>query len=218
MASQTTENYLKALFYLSENQPEISVTDLSKEMHVSLPTANSMVKKLQEHEWVVYEKYKPLMLTKKGKKRAALIIRKHRLSEMYLVEKMGFGWEEVHDIAEQMEHIDSPSFFEKIDEILGHPTVDPHGSPIPNKDGSLTLPNYIHLSEVEIGKTAEVKGLTQSDREFLVYLNTNRIEIGTQIKIIAKELFDHTTQVSYSDFKTKTLSQKVTDKLLVEVI
>ena len=218
MASQTTENYLKALFYLSENQTEISVTDLSKEMNVSLPTANSMVKKLQEHEWVIYEKYKPLLVTKKGKKRAALIIRKHRLSEMYLVEKMGFGWEEVHDIAEQMEHIDSPSYFDKIDELLGHPTVDPHGSPIPTKDGTLTLPNYIHLSEVEVGESAEIKGLTQSDREFLVYLNTNKIEIGTIITIVSKELFDQTTQVSYSNFKSKTLSQKVTDKLLVEII
>jgi DtxR family Mn-dependent transcriptional regulator len=135
MASQTEENYLKALFSLADEKGEISVSELSRILEVSMPTANSMVKNLHEQGLVHYEKYKPLSLTLKGKKEAALIIRKHRLTEMYLVEKMGFGWEKVHEIAEQIEHIKSTAFFDRMDELLGHPTIDPHGSPIPDKHG-----------------------------------------------------------------------------------
>jgi DtxR family Mn-dependent transcriptional regulator len=115
MASPTEENYLKALFNLANEQGEINATDLSSILQVSTPTVNSMVRNLCKQGLVNYEKYKPISLTAKGKREAALVIRKHRLTEMYLVEKMGFGWEMVHEIAEQIEHIKSPVFFDRMD-------------------------------------------------------------------------------------------------------
>ena len=126
MMTLTEENYLKALFHLSVENPEVSVLDLSKSLDIKMPTVNSMVKKLASKGQVRYEKYKPLQLTEEGRRSAGLIIRKHRLVEMFLVEKMGFGWDEVHEVAEQLEHIRSPKLFRKIDEILNHPKTDPH--------------------------------------------------------------------------------------------
>jgi len=137
MPTQTKENYLKALFYLHQKDPLISLTDLSKDLGVSMPTVNDMVKKLQAKGWVVYTKYKPLQFTEAGTRQAAMIIRKHRLAEMFLSQVMGFGWEEVHDMAEEMEHLKLEQFFDRMDELLGFPTVDPHGSPIPNKEGRI---------------------------------------------------------------------------------
>ena len=129
--SLTEENYLKALFALSNETDEVTVNELSKRLGIKMPTVTSMMKKLAEKKLVNYQSYKPLKLTEKGKKEAGIIIRKHRLTEMFLVEVMGFGWEEVHEIAEQIEHIQSPIFFEKMDEMLGFPKIDPHGSPLP---------------------------------------------------------------------------------------
>ena len=127
MISLTEENYVKALFNLSNESGEVNVNELSKWLQIKMPTVTSMMKKLAEKKLVHYESYKPLRLTEKGKKEAALIIRKHRLTEMFLVEKMGFGWENVHEIAEQVEHIHSPDFFEKMDELLGFPKMDQIG-------------------------------------------------------------------------------------------
>ena len=112
MPSTIKENYLKALHYLNQNTSKISLTDLGKSLNVSKPTVNDMVKKFQANGWLIYEKYKPIKLTPKGKKAAALIVRKHRLAEMFLFKIMGFGWEEVHDIAEELEHIQSDLFFD----------------------------------------------------------------------------------------------------------
>ncbi|MEO0469934.1 MAG: metal-dependent transcriptional regulator, partial [Bacteroidota bacterium] len=170
MASQTVENYLKALFTLSGERGIVNISDLSKHLAVSKPTANSMIKKLNEQDLVYYEPYKPLSLTPKGRKQAALIIRKHRLTEMYLVDKMGFGWEEVHEIAEQMEHIKSPAFFARMDEMLEYPTIDPHGSPIPDRDGNIEWKSYHKLCECKAGDEVFLAALTHSSTEFLHYL------------------------------------------------
>ncbi|HZW70176.1 MAG TPA: metal-dependent transcriptional regulator, partial [Hanamia sp.] len=127
MNSLTEENYLKALFNIANKDGEVNVADLSKSLDLKMPTVTSMVKKLAKKKLVHYESYKPLRLTEKGKREAGLIIRKHRLTEMFLVDKMKLGWEDVHDIAEQIEHLHSPVFFEKMDEMLGFPKLDPHG-------------------------------------------------------------------------------------------
>ncbi len=137
MYSLAEENYLKGLFHLSDEAGEVGVNELSRHLGIKMPTVNSMVKKLCDKGLVHYESYKPLRLTPSGRKEAALIIRKHRLTEMFLVEKMGFGPDRIHEIAEQIEHIQSPEFFEKMDALLGYPTVDPHGSPIPDKAGQM---------------------------------------------------------------------------------
>lgn len=214
-ASPTEENYLKALFSLANDSEEVSVSDLSQALNVSNPTTNSMVKRLSEKGWVEYKKYKPIKITKKGLRLAASIIRKHRLTEMYLVERMGFGWEEVHEIAEQIEHIDSAAFFSRMDEILGSPITDPHGSPIPDKNGKIHQHNYSHLSSMKQGQRVVVKGLNDSSKEFLEYLNSKGLELGSILRIKEVEPFDKTMEIETSDNQKLTLSTEATKRLLV---
>lgn len=218
MASTTEENYLKALYNLSNNQGEVSISDLAQSLKVSMPTANSMVKSLQKSDWVIYEKYKPVTLTPMGQKEAALIIRKHRLTEMFLVKKMGFGWEEVHEVAEQIEHIHAPKFFERMDEMLGHPTIDPHGSPIPDNQGRMKEFSYTPLSTCKPGQTVQLTALTNSSTEFLEFLNSRKLALGTELKVLSREAYDLSLVVSYTDHPQETLSEKVSERLLVRVL
>ena len=218
MATHIKENYLKALYYLDRKDKNISMSDLSKDMKVSIPTVNSMVKRLQEEKWVVYEKYKPLRITKKGKRQAALIIRKHRLTEMYLVQLMGFGWDEVHDIAEEIEHIKVDALFDRMDTLLGFPTVDPHGSPIPDKNGNIAQHSYLELSEATPGKRYRVCALKDSSKEFLQYLNRQEIKLGTTLEVIRTEPFDKSMKVTYGNTSSLVLSNDVCNRLLVEQI
>ncbi len=215
MPSQTKENYLKALYHLSRKGDKITISELSKQMEVRIPTANSMVKRLQENGWVVYEKYKPLEITAEGRKAAALIIRKHRIAEMFLVEKMGFGWEEVHNIAEEIEHVNSEAFFDKMDEMLGFPTLDPHGSPIPDKDGFTKANNFIPLSDVEAGKEVILSALKHDSHDFLKHLNEIQLELGLKLKVLSTTEFDGSSTIQYRGSDERTLSKMVTEKLLV---
>ncbi len=218
MASSTEENYLKALFNLSNSLGEVNLSELAHGLQVSLPTANSMVKSLQKSGWVNYEKYKPLILTPEGQKEAALIIRKHRLTEMFLVKKMGFGWEEVHEIAEQVEHIHAPKFFQRMDEMLGFPTIDPHGSPIPDNQGRIQEFSYVPLSSCKPGQTVQLTALTNSSTEFLEFLNSRKLALGTQLKVLSREAYDLSLVVSYQNHPQETLSEKVSERLLVRVL
>jgi DtxR family transcriptional regulator, Mn-dependent transcriptional regulator len=218
MASSTEENYLKSLYNLANAHGEVNLSDLAASLQVSLPTTNSMVKSLQKSGWVVYEKYKPVTLTKEGQKTAALIIRKHRLMEMFLVKVMNFGWEEVHEVAEQIEHIHAPKFFERMDQMLGFPTVDPHGSPIPDPHGKVTPLSFTPLSYAKPGQKVQLAALTNSSTEFLEFLNSRNLSLGTQLTILSKETYDQSMVVSYTGHPSETLSEKVCERLLVRVL
>jgi DtxR family Mn-dependent transcriptional regulator len=214
MDSLVEENYLKALFYLSDKKGEVSVNALAKQLDVKMPTVTSMIQKLATKGLVDYRKYRPIGLTKTGRNKAATIIRKHRLTEMFLVEKMGFGWEEVHDIAEQIEHVDSPAFFRKMDEILGHPLFDPHGSPIPDRDGKIHRKAYRSLSECEQGDQLTLMAVTDSSDAFLRFLNGKQLALDTGIEVLSVESYDGSMTVSY-DKRQEVFSKSVCDKLLV---
>lgn len=216
MNSLVEENYLKALFSLSNEKGEVNVNELSKRLGIKMPTVTSMMKKLAGKKLVHYESYKPLKLTEKGKKDAANIIRKHRLTEMFLVQQMGLGWEDVHEIAEQMEHIQSPKFFEKMDELLGYPKIDPHGSPIPDKNGKIVWKEYIPLSACKAGESVRLAAVINTSTEFLKFLNGRELKLAVKIKIKSIEAFDKSMVVSYAQRKNETLSQVVCDRLLVE--
>jgi DtxR family Mn-dependent transcriptional regulator len=218
MNSLIEENYLKALFNLSNDKGEVNVNELSKRLGIKMPTVTSMMKKLSEKKLVLYESYKPLRLTEKGKKEAAVVIRKHRLTEMFLVQKMGFGWEDVHEIAEQVEHIQSPLFFDKMDELLGFPKLDPHGSPIPDKNGKMVWKEYKKLSDCKIGDTIKLSAVINTSGEFLKFLNSRELSLGLKMKIKSVEPFDKTMIVSYSKHLSETLSHIVCERLLVEKI
>ena len=217
MGSQTEENYLKALYKLSDKEGKINVSDLSAALSVSVPTANSMVKKMDTQGWLRYEKYKPLTITAKGKKMAAAIIRKHRLTEMYLVEKMGFSWENVHEIAEQVEHVKSEAFFDRMDELLGFPKFDPHGSPIPGKDGKTEKLDLVRLSDCGAGKKVTLSALAESSQDLLNFLNDRSLLLGTELMIHTKEAFDGSITVSYAGHEREMLSKQVSQSLLVEL-
>lgn len=218
MPTHAHENYLKALYYLHIKNPEISLTDLGQVLEVSKPTVNEMVKKLHKQGWVTYEKYKPLTLTATGKRQAAMVIRKHRLSEMFLSEIMGFGWEEVHEMAEEIEHLRTEKLFDRMDELLGFPTKDPHGSPIPDKEGNFSKLDYKTLAQAKVGDKLIIRALRNSASDFLVYLNKKEICLGLEITVDQIEVYDKSFTVSYAAHKNVVLNHAVASSLLVDKI
>lgn len=215
MNSLTEENYLKAIFHLLDSENQVTVNELSKFLQIKMPSVNSMMKKFADKNWVIYETYKPIKVTELGRKEAAIVVRKHRLTEMFLVEKMGFGWENVHEIAEQLEHVHSEDFFDKMDEILNFPKVDPHGEPIPDKDGIIITQNLKKLSECKVNDIVILTSVTISTDDFLNYLNQRNLALGAEILIKYIEKFDGSMQIAFSD-RTETLSKMVCEKLLVK--
>ncbi len=216
MISLTEENYLKALFNLAADNGEVAVSDLSKRLGIKKPTVTSMMKALAKKNLVQYESYRPIRLTESGKKEASSIIRKHRLTEMFLVEKMGFGWENVHEIAEQVEHIHAPEFFERMNELLGKPTFDPHGSPIPDQNGQFITIEQRKLSDCPIGEKLILSAVVNTSVEFLTFLNKHEIKLGIPISIIAIEPFDRSMTIAYGNRSSQVLSHTVCERLLVE--
>lgn len=217
MKSLTEENYLKALFMLSQKNKEVLVNDLSKELDITMPTVTAMMKRFAKKGWVIYESYKPIQLSEKGFKEAALIVRKHRLTEMFLVGVMDFGWEFVHEVAEQIEHIESPMFFDKMDKMLNYPKIDPHGSPIPDKNGKIIQLDYIKLADCKPGDKAVFRAVINSTEEFLTFLNDRNLPLQTLLKIKSIEVFDQSMLVEYND-EMYTFSEKACQLILVEKI
>ena len=216
MISLSEENYLKAIFHLADKENTVTINEISKFLDVKMPSVNNMMKKFAEKNWVRYESYKPLKITDSGKKQAALVVRKHRLTEMFLVEKMYFGWENVHEIAEQLEHIHSETFFDKMDEILNFPKYDPHGEPIPDKDGNIIAQDLKKLSECEKHHKVIFTSVTISDDDFLTYLNIKNLELGKEIEVLAIEKFDKSMTINIDGCPT-VLSKMVCDKILVKL-
>ena len=217
MKSLNEENYLKAIFHLIDKDDTFTVNELSKMLNIKMPSVNSMMKKFSQKNWVIYESYKPIKITALGKKEDVHVVRKHRLTEMFLVEKMGFGWEVVHEIAEQLEHIHSEIFFDKMDELLNYPKVDPHGEPIPDKQGNIIQQNLTKLSECKAGNSAILSAVIDSSDEFLTYLNHRNLSLNSELKILEVEKFDQSMKIEF-DGKTETLSKMVCDKILVQKI
>lgn len=216
MISLSEENYLKAIFHLVNEENTVTINEISKFLDVKMPSVNNMMKKFADKNWVHYESYKPLKITDSGKKQAALVVRKHRLTEMFLVEKMHFGWENVHEIAEQLEHIHSETFFDKMDEILNYPKYDPHGEPIPDKDGNIIAQDLKKLSECEVNQKVIFSAVTITDDDFLTFLNIKNLELGKEIEVLEIEKFDKSMTVNI-DAKPTVLSKIVCEKILVKV-
>lgn len=211
----TEENYLKAIFHLVNEKNEVGVNDISKFLLVKMPSVNNMMKKFAEKKWVIQENYKPIKITKLGKKESALVVRKHRLTEMFLVKKMNFGWETVHEIAEQLEHVHSPIFFDKMDELLGFPTIDPHGEPIPDKDGNIIAQNLKKLSNCEVGNSYTFVAVTNSEDDFLTFLNEKKLQLNQVFNIIKIEKYDLSITIEVEG-RLEILSHIVSRQLLVK--
>jgi len=210
------ENYLKTLFKL-ENQKDKKVnnTALAKALNLNPATVLEMIRKLTDRKMVQLRLDKSIQLTEKGKKKALLTIRKHRLWEVFLVEKMNYKWNEVHELAEQLEHIESTDLVDRLDSFLGKPSFDPHGDPIPDKNGKIKTNLSVPLSDCAAGKYYTVMNLTDTNDGFLQYLEKLNILPGIKIKLQEKHEYDNSLSVEVQK-KTVQLSEKVARNILVQ--
>ena len=212
------ENYLKTIYHLTTiSKAEVSTNAIAEKMETKASSVTDMLKKLADKDWIHYKKYQGVSLTNKGQIAAKMIVRKHRLWEVFLVEKLHFPWDEVHDIAEQLEHIKSEELINKLANYLGNPTKDPHGDPIPDSEGNIITIEKVLLSEIEIGQKGICVGVKDSSAAFLKYLDTNKIALGSSIKLLSKEDFDLSLKIII-DSKEMVISNKIASNLFVKLI
>jgi len=192
MYSHSEENYLKVIYTIELTKSKnVSTTLIANKIKTKASSVTDMLKKLAEKKLVNYEKYKGVSLTKKGKSIAVNIVRKHRLWEVFLVDKLNFNWDEVHEMAEQLEHIKSDSLTNRLDEFLNFPKHDPHGDPIPDENGNIAQHKNVMLSSIETNNSCVVIGLKDSSSDFLKFLDNLNISLGSVLKVISKEAFDN---------------------------
>jgi DtxR family transcriptional regulator, Mn-dependent transcriptional regulator len=216
MLSFTEENYLKAIYRLSEGGTRpVTTNAIADSMNTKAASVTDMVKKLSGKNLISYEKYYGVKITRPGKSAALMVVRKHRLWETFLVEKLHFSWDEVHDVAEQLEHIQSPLLIEKLDLFLGHPTVDPHGHPIPDKNGKVQELNCVALSELNLKRKSYVRSVKNGTPAFLQYLSKIGIYIGANIVILEKVEFDGSLEVMIDGKKKAFISRDAAMNLQV---
>ena len=210
------ENYLKTIYHLTSMSEEaISTNAIAEKMDTKASSVTDMLKKLAEKDLINYIKYQGVSLTENGKLAAKMIVRKHRLWETFLVEKLAFSWDEVHDIAEQLEHIKSEKLINKLDDFLGNPTEDPHGDPIPDSDGRIVKIEKRLLSELEDNQSGICVGVKDTSSDFLKYLDKQEIALGSEIAILEKETFDNSFKIRVGN-KEIMISNKIASNLYIQ--
>ena len=215
--SHTEENYLKAIFKISEKENKAASTNaISNEMATSAASVTDMVKRLSEKGLINYERYKGVTLTEKGNKLAKDLIRRHRLWEVFLVDKLKFSWDEIHEIAEHLEHIQSPTLIERLDDYLGNPKFDPHGDPIPDRDGNFTHRVQVLLSKLEVADKGIVVGVQEHSTTFLQYLDRLGLVLGAHIKVLELFEYDESVKILLNEESEMLLSHKVCQNLFVQ--
>jgi DtxR family transcriptional regulator, Mn-dependent transcriptional regulator len=210
------ENYIKVIYHLSLVSPKgVNTNAIAGMLETKASSVTDMLKKLSEKELVAYQKYQGVSLTNKGFHAAKMIVRKHRLWEVFLVEKLDFSWDEVHEIAEELEHIKSETLINRLDQFLGFPECDPHGDPIPNEKGEIKKINKLLLSEVALNKEYLCIGVKNSSSDFLQYLNKQNIALGATFIVKERENYDDTLTVEVNS-KMMTMSNKTANNLYVQ--
>ena len=219
MSSFTEENYLKAIYKLSgDKEKHVSTNAIAGLLNTKASSVTDMLKKLADKKFIRYKKYRGVTLANDGKKVALKIIRKHRLWELFLVEHLNFKWDEVHEIAEQLEHIISPELVKKLDRYLKYPKYDPHGDPIPDKDGNIHSYKKVSLTDLSINESAVIVGVKDSSALFLQYLENVKLVPGTKISVINRFDYDNSISVSINGKKEIAVSNKVSKNLYVRKI
>jgi DtxR family Mn-dependent transcriptional regulator len=210
------ENYLKGIYHLTVvSNSEVSTNAIAEMMETKASSVTDMLKKLAEKDLVNYIKYRGVSLTERGKLAAKMIVRKHRLWEVFLVEKLDFSWDEVHEIAEQLEHIKSEKLINKLDDFLGNPTEDPHGDPIPNSEGKILKIDKQLLSELAENQKGICVGVKDTSSEFLKYLDKQGIALGSIIEVVSKESFDLSVKIKVDD-RSLSISNKIASNLYIK--
>ena len=216
MLSYTEENYLKAIYKIHERTKSSASTNAIAEiMNTTAASVTDMMRKLAHKEMIQYEKYKGSRLTAQGAVVATTLIRRHRLWETFLADKLNFSWEEVHELAEHLEHIKSEKLIERLDKFLDFPKYDPHGDPIPNAEGKFTLREQLMLSQLQIGEKGVLIGVKNHNDEFLSYLNELKINLGSEFEILNKVLYDQSIKVQLNG-QEYVLTEKVSTKLMIK--
>jgi len=217
MLSVTEENYLKAIFKISERDAKSASTNsISKEINTTAASVTDMIRRLSSKKLVDYQKYKGVMLTEEGNRLATGLIRKHRLWEVFLVEKLEFTWDEVHELAEQLEHIQSEELVERLDIFLERPKFDPHGDPIPNAEGIFTRRVQVELSTLEEGDSGTIVGVQEDAQTFLQYLDKTGLVLGAKLKVLERFEFDGSVSLLLNDNERLTVSSKICKNLFVK--
>lgn len=216
MLSHTEENYLKALLKITfeKGNNEAGTNELAHVLLVKPATVNDMLKKMKEKEWVKYEKYGKITLTTEGRKNAVEVLRKHRLWETFLCKKFDFSWDEVHEIAEQLEHIQSAKLIDQLDKFLDYPEFDPHGDPIPNKKGEIKVQFKKTLSDVEVGHRCKMVAVKDNSSSFLQYVVSVGLGINNEIKVLSKQDYDDLLLIEVNGIKS-SVSQKFAENIFV---
>jgi len=215
MHSLSEENYLKAIFNLAAGGEKISVTAIADALSNNPASVVDMVRKLSEKELIDYNKKVGVKMTPFGEKTALSIVRKHRLWEVFLKEKLHYTWDEVHDIAEQLEHVHHHDLADRLDEFLGYPRYDPHGDPIPQANGKMAKPFRTTLADLEEHATCQVFAVKDTSNTFLQYLQKLGIEIGTRLELLEKIPFDDSMIICIDGQTKTTVSQKFAEYVLV---
>ena len=212
MHSVSEENYIKAIYHLQKGTALVSTNEIAGEMNTKASSVTDMLKRLADKNLAEYIPYKGSRLTKNGIDCANQIVRKHRLWEVFLVEKLDFTWDEVHDVAEQLEHIQSRKLIDELDKHLGFPRKDPHGDPIPDRDGNYEEVQQIQLSKLTKGDQGTITGVIDTSSSFLKYLDKHQIELGSHIEVLECEEFDGSFVIK-TDYKTLHISQAIANNI-----
>jgi DtxR family transcriptional regulator, Mn-dependent transcriptional regulator len=207
--SASEENYIKAIYHLQDGQDTVTTNALAAELHTRPASVTDMMKKLKVKKLLLYEPYKGFQLSAEGKKVALIIIRRHRLWEYFLSEKLQFGWDEVHEVAEHLEHVSSKKLIDKLDEYLGFPRFDPHGDPIPDSNGKIEANRQVTLAELPVGKPASVCQVLNQSPAMLELLNHKKIGIGTRIEVKKKFSFDNSIEIKLKQQAAFTISEQL---------
>ena len=214
MNTFTEENYLKAIYHLSTQSESVSTNQIAAALSTKAASVTDMLKKLADKELINYTKYQGVTLTTAGEKIALSIIRKHRLWEYFLVEKLNFKWDEVHDVAEELEHISSKELIDRLDDFMGNPKYDPHGDPIPDSKGKFKAHELKPVSSLEVDKSGLISGVREHSAAFLQYLEKVQLTIGKKIKIAEINTYDHSVILQVEGKKIH-ISREVANNLLI---
>lgn len=216
MTTSTEENYLKAIYHLSTgNQNSVLTSAIAGSLSTSSASVTDMIKKLSDKNMVEYERYRGVKITRKGEKVALSIIRRHRLWEVFLMDKLKFKWDEVHDLAEELEHVSSDEMTRRLDAYLGFPKFDPHGDPIPDTNGKVHTNGQVLLSEINKKGKYILSGVNDHSPSFLQYLEKKGLVPGSVFSIVEMDEFDNSMQIVFSNKKSIFISKEVSKNLLV---
>jgi DtxR family Mn-dependent transcriptional regulator len=214
--SSSEENYIKSIYHLQEHQDLVTTNALAAELNTRPASVTDMVRKLKQKKLLHYEKYQGFRLSPEGKKVALGIIRRHRLWEYFLSVKLQFTWDEVHEVAEELEHVRSSKLVEKLDEYLGFPRFDPHGDPIPDQHGKIHPARQVLLCDWPMGETAEVSGVGDQSQDMLEILRHRQIGIGTRLDIRKKFSFDQSVEIKIRNLPAFTISKQLAEQIWVK--